>query len=137
MVREPGGRPRVAAPRPLYAAVGRSGAWAALAVAARSVGTDVEARFAPGDLPPLDQIAATDAAWAAAAPTGPERELRFLRAWTAREAYLKAVGAGLGGAAREAVRLGPGGRRAMGEAGAAPLSFLEAPGVLAAAVALG
>ena len=143
VVREPGGRPRLAAPRPLCAAVARSGGWAALALAARPIGADVEAQLAPGDHLPLDQIAATDAAWVRTAPPGPERRQRFLQAWTAREAYLKALGAGLGGAPREAVRLVAGGLHAVGEAGAAPVSYregLKAPGtagVLAAVVALG
>ena len=70
---------------------------AALAIAwEREVGIDLEPVDADLDLPPLLRIACSpaEAARIGAAPPS-ERVARFLELWTAKEAYLKAIGLGL------------------------------------------
>ncbi len=99
--REPGGRPLIRAPRPLHAAVARRDGWAALAIAASPVGVDLEAPTSPA---PLDLLPAAERA-AARAASPDETALRFARLWAAREACLKATGAGLEGAHAISARL--------------------------------
>lgn len=99
--REPGGRPAIRAPRPLHAAVARRDGWAALAIAASPVGVDLERPISPA---PLDLLPEAERAQARAASPD-ETANRFARLWAAREACLKATGAGLDGAPAISARL--------------------------------
>ena len=89
--REPSGLVRITEPQPLYASIAARGVWTALAIAPHPVGVDVEL-YPPDRDPPFDllQQLEQDVILADPDPAG-----RFLRFWTAREAYLKADGRGL------------------------------------------
>lgn len=93
------GKPRVARDEPPFS-VSHSGGVAVVAVSgAGAVGVDTEEVRPIGDLDDLDDLAARNFAArefdvvAAAPPSA--RTTVFLRVWTAKEAYVKAVGEGL------------------------------------------
>ena len=91
----PGGKPRLAGGPPF--SLSHAGAWALVAFSAGlPVGVDLEPRLALPDLGPLAARVmgpGEHAAWAALGPD--EREAAFYRAWTRKEALLKAHGSGL------------------------------------------
>lgn len=85
------GAPRVAGPR-LFVSVSSRGARAALAVASSPVGVDLE----PFDetAPVIEDVIGKAERLTLAKLAGPARAAAFLRIWTAKEAYLKALGSG-------------------------------------------
>lgn len=94
------GKPSLASPdwRWLRFNLSHSADVAVVAVAAeREIGVDVECAGRPREIERLAGrfFARSEAALVHAAPPGPERERVFYRLWTLKEAYLKAVGAGL------------------------------------------
>jgi 4'-phosphopantetheinyl transferase len=107
---DPGGKPRLAAPAhgDLRFNLSHSGELAVIAVAAnREVGVDVER------LRPFERAAAMAARFFTAAEASAleavevsQRDAEFLAMWSAKEAYGKARGEGLGESLRH-VRLGP------------------------------
>lgn len=107
------GRPRVVAPATcLELSLSRSGPhWAVAITAAETIGLDLEAHR-DLDAMALSDIALSERERARIRAVGPgdaEREL-FLRAWTRKEAVLKAVGVGVAENLRELeVRLGEAG----------------------------
>ncbi|WP_416957771.1 4'-phosphopantetheinyl transferase family protein [Streptomyces sp. Agncl-13] len=110
----PHGRPAVAGPSggTVHFSLSHSGGLALLGLAARPLGVDVErvpapelVRDAARSLHPVER--------AELARTSPEcRPVAFARCWTRKEAYLKATGEGLSGAALRGVYLGTGRRPA-------------------------
>lgn len=135
VAREEGGRPHVAAPRPLHASVARRDGWAALAVCARPVGVDLEAAEPVAPLP-LDGLDAAARRWIEAEAGAAGRARRFAQAWTAREAYLKAGGAGLAGSGALETRPLQGGVEVRGPEGAALAQMRRLGELLACAVVL-
>jgi 4'-phosphopantetheinyl transferase len=119
-----------------------SGDLAVVAMSALEVGVDVERlRLFPGADDIVARYFSPDERRAFEAIPGPERPRAFLGAWTLKEAYLKAVGDGLGrGLGRFTVTVAPGdGPRLLGDLdrhpGAAPCAlyrFEPAPGYLGA-----
>lgn len=94
---EPAGKPRLEGPGPRFN-LSHSGDKALLGVAlAREVGVDLEALRPVPDACGLAQrhFAPAEVAALRSVPE-PEREAAFLRCWTLKEAYVKAVGGGLG-----------------------------------------
>ncbi|MDQ6713098.1 MAG: 4'-phosphopantetheinyl transferase superfamily protein [Candidatus Dormibacteraeota bacterium] len=96
----PYGKPEIAADEsacPIYFSVSHSQGQAVYAVAGKPVGVDLE-RHRPL---PVDELAGRFlSAYEAAAveqQTGAARQALFLRCWTRKEAYLKAIGVGLSG----------------------------------------
>jgi 4'-phosphopantetheinyl transferase len=85
------GAPRVAG-GDLFVSVSSRGQCAALAVASAPVGVDLE----PFDeaAPVIEEVLGKAERKALARLVGPERARAFLRIWTAKEAYLKALGRG-------------------------------------------
>lgn len=81
---------------PVDVSLSHSGGWIAVAVCETGrIGIDVETRR---DVPlALAQrcLSAAEMAWLERAEPGVPRSLRFLRLWTAKEAYVKATGVGL------------------------------------------
>jgi 4'-phosphopantetheinyl transferase len=86
---DPDGAPRVLAPQGFFVSASGRGALAALACARMPVGVDLEP---PGDAPAVDAILHPRERAALAASATPA--LDFLKIWTAKEAYLKALGRG-------------------------------------------
>ena len=137
VARDTGGRPHVAAPRPLHASVARRDGWAALAVCTQPVGVDLEAA-APAAPLPVDLLGAGERAQVEAGADGADRARRFARVWTAREAYLKATGAGLLAADGLAARLhGEEGAEVSGPQGRVAAHTRRVGELLACAVAFG
>jgi 4'-phosphopantetheinyl transferase len=105
------GKPGLAegAGAPLSFSVSHSGALALVAIAAQPVGVDVEAMRPLHDAVPLAArfFAPAERDAVARAPAD-ARARRFLELWTAKEAVLKASGAGLAGLPDVALDLGPG-----------------------------
>jgi 4'-phosphopantetheinyl transferase len=131
------GRPRLA-DRELQFSLARSAGLALIAVSLGPVGADLErVESRPG----LADLAAarfsTGEAECIAAGCGGSPMQGFYRHWTAKEAYLKAVGHGLAGLRQAELACGPrpairlGGRPAAGWA----LSVIDAPAGYAAAIA--
>jgi 4'-phosphopantetheinyl transferase len=77
----------------LYLSLGRRGPCAAIAIAASSVGVDVELADEAGEIP-WNVLHHQEAAHLAALQ-GVARALAFARLWSLKEAYLKALGVGL------------------------------------------
>lgn len=81
---------------PLHFNLAHSGEFALLAVARRRVGVDLEHTRPLPEIPGLiDRFLATGEAAAIAALPASERPGAFFRAWTKKEAYLKALGDGV------------------------------------------
>ena len=87
------GGQRIVAPELLFASIAARGAWTAIALSSHQMGVDIETRLVEQPLPTAllhprekDVLAKL---------SGADRDLAFLRFWTAREAYLKAAGRGL------------------------------------------
>ena len=91
---DPGGAPRVLAPRDGgFVSVSARGPWAALAVAPRPVGIDIEPLDPEGEV--AWALLTSAERWRIEASPQSRRAAAFLQHWTAKEAYLKALGAGL------------------------------------------
>ncbi len=91
--RKDGAGVAITAPMPLFASVAGRGGWTALALSEHPIGLDVETR--PTDTPlPLDLLHPHERDHLLALDDV-TRNLTFLRFWAAREAYVKATGAGL------------------------------------------
>lgn len=122
---------------PLHFSVSHSGTMVLVAVSARPIGVDLEG---PRQLRQALEVAArtfarSELELVARAPAG-VRPRRFLEIWTAKEAVLKASGAGLPGLAGVEVTTGPDG--ALAAAGTedgrwAVRTFEPGPGYVAAA----
>jgi len=94
------GKPRVAAPRidrPLRFNLSHTRGLVALAICQGfDVGIDVEDSSRPLDVFELAPLALSPNEWSAIEPLAPtERTQRFYQLWTLKEAYVKALGAGL------------------------------------------
>ncbi|WP_066718803.1 MULTISPECIES: 4'-phosphopantetheinyl transferase superfamily protein [Hyphomicrobiales] len=92
--REPRGRPLVAQPRGsgLHLSLATRAGMVAVALAHNPVGVDVEA-VDEAAAPPLGVLHADEMSWLSGQP--PERHaLAFARLWSAKEAYVKALGTG-------------------------------------------
>lgn len=76
-----------------FVSAARSRGWLALAAAPRPVGVDLEVADQPAE-PAWAVLAETERAVLLRRPPS-ERWIAFLRLWTAKEAYLKALGTGL------------------------------------------
>jgi phosphopantetheinyl transferase len=87
------GRPRVVAPRPLFAGLTHTRDYAACALSASKVGLDMEELGRKGELKGVEDIAFSPAERAALG--GPGRERLFFSIWTLKEAYLKRLGLGV------------------------------------------
>lgn len=105
------GRPLVEHPRGsgLHLSLATRAGLVAVALAHQPVGVDVEA-VDPGAAPPMDVLHPEEAAWLLARP--PEhRALAFAQLWSAKEAYVKALGTGFARAPESfAVSISPDGR---------------------------
>lgn len=103
------------APRPLHVSLSHSGALAAIALSTAGLtGVDVEQVQDRPDNPRLARSMMSDFEYLQwCCTTGSRRTAALFRAWTRKEAVLKALGTGLGGGlARVSAPLGPvGGRR--------------------------
>jgi 4'-phosphopantetheinyl transferase len=112
----PNGKPEVAdeSTSPIHFSVSHSGGLAVYAVAGEPLGVDLE-RYRPL---PVGELASrflsdVEAAAVARLPREAQSQL-FIRCWTRKEAYLKAIGIGLSGALRDFdVDLDPGSQRAL------------------------
>lgn len=112
-VRANTGKPALTGASPLRFNLTHAGDRAALAVAwEREVGIDLEPIAPELDLPPFLAVACTPAETARIEALPPsERVAAFLTLWTIKEAYLKAIGAGLSREPRAiAIDLSPDGR---------------------------
>ena len=105
------GRPLLEHPRGsgLHLSLATRAGLAAVALAHQPVGVDVEA-VDTGTAPPMDVLHPDEAAWLIAQPQD-ERPLAFARLWSAKEAYVKALGTGFARAPESfAVSISPEGR---------------------------
>ncbi len=102
------GRPVVDGAPGLHVSLGRSLGVAAIALADRPVGIDLEVvRPLPwGDGLAEEHCTPDELAWLAAAPAA-ERDRRLLACWTAKEAVTKALGVGLALPPRDVETVGP------------------------------
>jgi phosphopantetheinyl transferase len=87
------GRPRIAAPEPLFLGLSHTRDYAACALSRSSVGLDIEELGRSGDLEGIEDYAFTPTERAFTA--GPDWERRFFAIWTLKEAYLKRLGLGV------------------------------------------
>lgn len=87
------GAPRVQFPDGVHVSVSGRGALAALAVASAPVGIDIEPVQAGGEI--IEDVLHADERAQLASLDGDAKMRHFLRIWTAKEAYLKALGTGL------------------------------------------
>lgn len=87
------GAPRVRSPAPLEISVAGRGPFAAIATAPTPVGVDLELFSAPVEI--IDDVLHASERAALAQALAADRGDLFMRMWTAKEAYLKALGAGL------------------------------------------
>lgn len=93
IARNDSGGVAITGPTPLFASVSGRDGWTALALSEHPVGVDVESR--PAETPlPLDLLHPRERDHLRGLE-GAAANLAFLRFWTAREAYVKATGAGL------------------------------------------
>lgn len=105
------GRPLLEHPRGnrLHLSLATRAGLVAVALAHSPVGVDVEA-MDTGTAPPMDVLHPDEAAWLLAQPHD-ERPLAFARLWSAKEAYVKALGTGFARAPESfAVSISPEGR---------------------------
>lgn len=105
------GRPLVEHPRGsgLHLSLATRAGLVAVALAHQPVGVDVEA-VDPGAAPPMDVLHPEEATRLLAQPQD-ERPLAFARLWSAKEAYVKALGTGFARAPESfAVSISPDGR---------------------------
>jgi 4'-phosphopantetheinyl transferase len=86
------GAPQVEIPEGLFVSVAGHGPWAMLAIANRPAGVDFEPVLT--DVEPVKDVLHTDEVFALDGLPESERAAFFLRIWTAKEAYLKALGRG-------------------------------------------
>ncbi len=98
---EPSGRPQLYrgdTPISLHVSSSRSGGWGLVALSPDSpVGVDLEVLRPDFDYQAVAERALTNAERATLAATGPEQAIdTFLRFWVRKEAYVKALGQGLG-----------------------------------------
>jgi 4'-phosphopantetheinyl transferase len=96
---DPAGKPHLDARRhrpPLHFSLSHAGELALIAVSDREVGVDIEQQRAPSDADALvlRYFSSSERAAYFALPRA-ERARAFMAAWTVKEAYLKACGAGL------------------------------------------
>lgn len=91
---EPAGRPLIVAPHGsgLHLSLATRSGLVAVALAHRPVGVDVE-QVALASEPPLAALHADERRWFETLPT-PARPLAFAQLWSAKEAYVKALGTG-------------------------------------------
>lgn len=91
---EPAGRPMIAAPHGsgLHLSLATRSGLVAIALAHQPVGVDVE-RIAPASEPPLSVLHLDERRWLESLPA-PARPLAFAQLWSAKEAYVKALGTG-------------------------------------------
>lgn len=91
---EPAGRPLILRPRGsgLHLSLATRSGLVAIALAHRPVGVDVE-RVALASEPPLAVLHPSERRWLEGLPA-PARPLAFARLWSAKEAYVKALGTG-------------------------------------------
>ncbi len=88
------GAPRLQAPRStVHVSAAHRDGWLAMAVAPQPIGIDLELVGASAD-PAWAMLADAERRWLEALPSS-TRSATFLRLWTAKEAYLKALGLGL------------------------------------------
>ena len=87
------GAPRVRAPEGIFVSVSGRGPLAALAVANAPVGVDIELCSASVDI--IEDVLHVDERQQLAMVRADEQQAEFLRIWTAKEAFLKALGTGL------------------------------------------
>lgn len=104
----PGGKPHLADPHEAAACrfnLAHGSGWLAVALAVdREVGVDLEPLAIPGDWRAIARAVCSEGeTQALAALPARERKRAFLRAWTRKEAVLKAAGVGLAGAVSPAV----------------------------------
>lgn len=100
IVRGPHGKPQLSSTidRPVAFNVSHSGPWAAIAIShRREVGIDIELHRPRPNLVALATrgLTPTERSWVWRAPESSGRQARFLRIWTAKEAFLKLWGMGL------------------------------------------
>lgn len=89
------GRP--VADSPVDVSLSHGGGWIAVAAHRHGrVGVDVEAVREVGPALARRCLSPAELSWLDHAADAPDRRERFLRLWTAKEAYLKAIGTGLG-----------------------------------------
>jgi len=108
---EPAGRPLITAPQGcgLHLSLATRAGLVAIALAHRPVGIDVE-QVAPADEPPLAVLHSEERRWLGLLPA-PARSAAFAQLWSAKEAYVKALGTGFARAPESfAVRLDDAGR---------------------------
>lgn len=91
---EPAGRPLILRPRGsgLHLSLATRSGLVAIALAHRPVGVDIE-RVALASEPPLAVLHAAERSWLESLPE-PARPLAFAQLWSAKEAYVKALGTG-------------------------------------------
>lgn len=91
---EPAGRPLIIAPHGsgLHLSLATRAGLVAVALAHWPVGVDVEQVALAGE-PPLAMLHSTEQRWLEGVPA-PARPLAFAQLWSAKEAYVKAVGTG-------------------------------------------
>ena len=108
---EPAGRPLILAPQGsgLHLSLATRSGLVAIALAPRPVGVDVE-QVAPASEPPLAMLHPEERRWLASLPASARPEA-FAQLWSAKEAYVKALGIGFARAPESfAVRLDGAGR---------------------------
>jgi 4'-phosphopantetheinyl transferase len=82
---------------PVDISLSHGGGWIAVAASrAGRVGVDVEAVRDVSPALARRCLSPAEVGWMESAPGARDRQERFLRLWTAKEAYLKAIGTGLG-----------------------------------------
>ncbi|RXT52987.1 hypothetical protein B6S44_19815 [Bosea sp. Tri-44] len=91
---EPAGRPLIVAPHGsgLHLSLATRAGLVAVALAHRPVGVDVEQVALAGE-PPLAMLHPDERSWFESLPA-PARRLAFAQLWSAKEAYVKALGTG-------------------------------------------
>lgn len=95
IARDERGKP--CAPPPLDVSLSHGGGWIAAAVSDEGrIGIDVEREREVSAGLEARSFAPAERAWLDAAPDAAERRARLFRLWTAKEAYTKALGLGLG-----------------------------------------
>lgn len=132
---EPAGRPILLdPPKPAFISVTHSGQVVAAALARRPVGIDAEQLPRAPHHPRLVPRVCSPAEIAALEKlAGDERDRAFMRIWTRKEAYGKALGVGLDFPLR-AVTAGPGGYRLQGTVGRWVVTDLDLGADVAAAL---